>query len=144
LKRFGDLWIGNVWGKLDRFNRRTGTFTHYQDDPGNPQSLSTDGVYAIYEDRSGDLWIGGGGGGLNRFDRSSETFANYRNDAGRRLGLTGDVVNAIDEDHEGNLWLGGDDLRKYDKRTGATTWYRHQTDNLYLDNVKLTFYVFSF
>jgi signal transduction histidine kinase/streptogramin lyase len=118
----GDLWIGMVWGALDRLDRRTGKMTHYRHDPNNTYSLSIKAIFSIYEDKSGDLWIGGDGG-LNRFDRERNRFDNYRNDGGKHLGLTGDFVSVIGEDRAGNLWLGANILRKYEKRARSIISY---------------------
>ncbi|NIR73207.1 hypothetical protein GWO43_07920, partial [candidate division KSB1 bacterium] len=42
------------------------TFIHYKNNPDNPNSLSNNNVWSIYEDQSGALWIGTWGGGLNK------------------------------------------------------------------------------
>ena len=85
--RDGDLWIGTASGGLDRlvpsapdknprsgqalseaagYDQETMRFVHYQHNPDDPNSLSSNAVSAIYEDREGVLWIGTEGGGLNR------------------------------------------------------------------------------
>ena len=53
----GVLWVG-TWGGLDKFDRETGQFVHYQNDANDPSSLSHNYVATIYEDQSGVLWIG--------------------------------------------------------------------------------------
>jgi signal transduction histidine kinase/ligand-binding sensor domain-containing protein len=55
----GTLWIGTQEGWLERFDRVTGTFTHYE---------VSSHVYAIVEDSEGALWLGSKDPGLLKFD----------------------------------------------------------------------------
>ena len=71
-------WVAGVAG-LDRFDERTGQFKHYRHNPGDPNSLISDGVYSIYGDRSGHIWVGQLYG-LSRLDPATEQFTNYRPD----------------------------------------------------------------
>jgi len=108
--RFGVLWIGTYGGGLDRFDRETETFAHYQHDPTDAQvmrhSLSDDYVSSLYEDASGELWIGTYGGGLNRFDPETESFTHFQNDPDDRHSLSSNRIHAIYEDQSGTLWIG--------------------------------------
>lgn len=70
--RDGVLWIGTGGGGLDRlvpsigqalseaegFDQENVRFTHYQHDPDDPHSLSSNAVSVIHEDQKGTLWIG--------------------------------------------------------------------------------------
>ncbi len=58
------LWISSSGGGLSRFDPQTETFTRYQHDPEDFNSLSFDFVWLIYQDQSGTLWVGTYGGGL--------------------------------------------------------------------------------
>ncbi|MFC1725171.1 two-component regulator propeller domain-containing protein [candidate division KSB1 bacterium] len=112
--RGGELWIGTGGSGLCRFDRETGTFTQYINDPDDLTSIGHDRVNGIYEDRAGNFWISTYGGGLNLFDRKSETFKQYR----VKDGLPNDVVYGVLEDENGNLWFGTNwGLSKFDPRT---------------------------
>jgi signal transduction histidine kinase len=74
----GVVWIGTWGGGLNRFDRATGTFTHYTELDG----LAGDAVSCILADADGFLWLGTNKG-LSRFDPHTETFRNY--DAGDGL-----------------------------------------------------------
>src|SRR5690606_16908846 len=63
--RAGDLWFGTESGGLNRLNRRSGLFTYYTYEPGNPACLSVNNIKALLQDRQGGLWIGTFNGGLN-------------------------------------------------------------------------------
>ncbi len=63
--RKGDIWTG--WGDpftgkkdgiggLARLDKTTGKFTLYKHDPSNPNSISDNNVFNIYEDSNNNLW----------------------------------------------------------------------------------------
>jgi ligand-binding sensor domain-containing protein/signal transduction histidine kinase len=120
----GVLWIGTGGGGLNKFDRETGQFTHYQNDPDDPRSLSHNTVASIYKDRSGVLWVGTFGG-LNRFEQRGERFILYQNDPDDPYSLGGNSVRAILEDQSGVLWIGtGSGLDRFDRKMGRFTHYR--------------------
>ncbi len=55
------IWIGTQSG-LDMYDKETDSFTHYRNEPDNPNSLSYDGfnhaLHTICEDASGNIWVG--------------------------------------------------------------------------------------
>ncbi len=82
----GVLWIGTglYWeseinndGGLNRFDRNTGTFTRYLNDPKNPHSLINNKVRAIFEDSRGTFWVGTSGDGLHTMDRETGSFERH-------------------------------------------------------------------
>jgi ligand-binding sensor domain-containing protein len=82
--RTGVLWIGaglywenNNDGGLNRFDRKTETFTRYLNDPKNPHSLINNKVRAIFEDSSGTFWVGTSGDGLHTMNRSTGSFERH-------------------------------------------------------------------
>ena len=95
----GIIWIGLREEGLDRFDPNSGEFTNYSHDPDNPDSLSNNGIFAIYEDSQGSLWIGTVQG-LNRFHPEKETFSRYLYEG---IPL---AIDAIVEDQNGRLWVG--------------------------------------
>jgi ligand-binding sensor domain-containing protein len=72
------LWIGTSSG-LNRLDLETEQFTHFKNDPTDPQSLSHNWVVSIYEDSFGELWIGTDGG-INKFNRETNKFVRYQHD----------------------------------------------------------------
>ncbi len=123
--RSGTLWIGTGDG-LDRFDRRTERFTHYQNDSIDPGSLSHNFVTSIYEDQLGVLWVGTNGGGLNRFDRENEQFVRYQADPDDPYSLSNDRVWSIYQDRSGILWVGtgGGGLDIFDRGTKKFAHYQ--------------------
>jgi len=117
----GSLWIGTEKGGLNKFDRNTDTFIHYQHDPKDPNSLSNIYVSQIYEDRAGTLWIATTEG-LNKFDRDTQTFMHYLDD---------EVNNYIYEDHAGMLWIGtdGNGLYQFNPKTETYVHYQYDASN---------------
>lgn len=99
------IWIGsNLGGGLSRFNKRTQLFTHYKFNPNDTNSLGSDAVNAIFQDREGSIWIATAGGGLNKFDRDTETFIRY----GQRFKIPDNIMTILQDD-QGKLWLSTDE-----------------------------------
>ncbi|MFQ6676418.1 MAG: two-component regulator propeller domain-containing protein [Fidelibacterota bacterium] len=116
--RSRSLWIGTDANGLSRLSWNDGEgeeFIRFQHIPEDPESVSSNRIKSIYQDRTGTLWIGTGGAGLNRFDRVTETFKHYTEEDG----LPSDVVYGILEDDDGNLWLSTNrGLSRFDPQTG--------------------------
>jgi signal transduction histidine kinase/ligand-binding sensor domain-containing protein len=99
----GYLWIGTQNG-LNRYDGLT--FTHFRNDPENPNSISYNSIIALFEDNEGYLWIGTWGGGLNRYDPATGIFSHYVSDANDPASLSNSVVTSIYQDQQGRLWVG--------------------------------------
>ena len=121
----GTLWIGcgenfanngarPEEGGLNRFNRNDGSFTWYRHEPGNPNSLETNKVKALFEDSKGNFWVGTSGNGLHIMDRTKGTFTHYYYDSTHPEKLArppvgqvrADHITFINEDKMGGIWIG--------------------------------------
>jgi PAS domain S-box-containing protein len=127
--RFGDLWVGTYGGGLDRIERTAGAgepirVTHYQHDPTDPGSLSSNSVVAIAEARDGSLWIGTPGAGFCRFDRETGTFVRYEADPASP-DFRPRTIRVIHKARSGALWFGsfGKGLGRLDPETGQFRVY---------------------
>ncbi|MFZ5518086.1 MAG: two-component regulator propeller domain-containing protein [Candidatus Zhuqueibacterota bacterium] len=94
------LWIGTANG-LNRFDKKTRTFTRYFHDPGDSTSLASNDLYSIHQDEQGDLWIGACEGWLTQLHRTSDGKFRFRHD---RLGEVQKIY-SITRDKYDNLWL---------------------------------------
>ncbi|MGD8555613.1 MAG: two-component regulator propeller domain-containing protein, partial [Anaerolineales bacterium] len=98
------LWFGTFSG-LDRWNRTTGEWTHFELAPTVPISQTSSTVRSVYVDSRGTLWAGTEQG-LERYDPAIDDFI--------RLG--GPVVMWMHEGPSGRLWLAAKDgLYEYDR-----------------------------
>jgi signal transduction histidine kinase/ligand-binding sensor domain-containing protein len=97
----GLLWVGTQEGWLERFDRHSGSFTHYE---------VSSHVFAIAEDSEGDLWLGSKDPGLLKFDpETGETQVVWD---------VKDVMSVVIDD-EGIVWATSPEngLGRYDPET---------------------------
>lgn len=132
----GLFWIGLEGGGLNAFQSDDALkpgglkFRHYQYDPTDDSSLSSNNVLVTYIDSAGVLWIGTSDGGLNRFDRVKKSFTHFRHDSNDRNSLPSNHVNAIYEDKSGRFWIGTTGgLSLMDRTSGTFRTYAHDPDN---------------
>ena len=72
------LWVPSSQG-LYYFDRRTERFTHrFQHNESDPDSLDSNAVLSVYQDRGGVLWVGTENTGLNVLNFRQEQFVGYR------------------------------------------------------------------
>jgi PAS domain S-box-containing protein len=132
--RSGNIWIGIRNGGLNRYNPITGTFTRYEHDPNNPNSLSHNSISydCIYEDSTGIFWIGTWNG-LNRFDPMKQTFKRYYHDAADPDSLSKSFIRTIEPDPADDkiLWIGTNDggLNRFDRISENFVRYQHDETN---------------
>ena len=67
--RNGDIWITTLLNGLQKFDRKNSTFTIYKHDESNPESIGSNILFSLYEDKTGILWIGTEGAGVNKLNR---------------------------------------------------------------------------
>lgn len=112
----GTLWIGTDADLVRR--NPDGSFTHFEHNAANPNSLGRGAVRAIFQDNQGRLWIGTELGGLNLMNQKTGTFKHYRKGPGS---LSDNYIRSIIENH-GKLWIstfhGGVDI--FNPATGKT------------------------
>ena len=116
----GFLWIATADG-LDRYDGQA--FVHYRHVPGDPHSLGSSEVAALFEDHAHRLWVGAGS--LFLYDRDRERFDERPLWPPQEAESAAPAVRAIAEDPEGNLWAATTmGLVKYRPETGAITHFR--------------------
>lgn len=64
----GIIWFGSKTG-LDRYDKKTGKYTHYRHDDRKANSISKGMVTSFAKDNNGRFWVGTDEGGLNLMDR---------------------------------------------------------------------------
>jgi ligand-binding sensor domain-containing protein/signal transduction histidine kinase len=123
----GCLWVGTDYG-LHIYHPETNTFTAYENDPDNPDSISDNSIRVIYEDSHGTLWIGTTDG-LNVYHPEADTFTSYENDPYNPDTISDDFIRAIYEDSHGTLWIGTTNgLNVYHPETETFTSYKYNPD----------------
>lgn len=110
----GYLWFGTFDGL---YNYDAYSFTKYQFDPFDSNSLSQNFIYTIFEDKHGIIWVSTFEG-LCKFDRYTEKFTRYKPSPEAKF-FNPNII-AINEDTNGILWVGSTsgELARFDKQTG--------------------------
>lgn len=136
--KMGNLWLatsswyGNSYGKsLDKFDQKTGKFTHYIHDSTKPNSLSDDLVSFILRDNSANIWIGTGFSGINKLDTKKNKFTHYKHDVANPQSLIENHISSIYEDKAGEIWIStfNKGLDKFNRETKQFYHYSYESDN---------------
>ncbi len=131
------LWVGTSSSggilqiDLNRFSiREHPEIIRIKKNRNNPQSLSDNSVFCIYEDKWKDIWVGTFGGGVNYFSYRSKKFNSVKEGIHTEPLLSNDLVNAVWEDRQ-YLWLGTEGgLDRYDKQTKKTSHFHYEGNAL--------------
>ncbi len=122
------VWVGTVGGGLNQIDPATGLIRQFRHDEEREDSLASDVITALHEDRDGELWVGTAEG-LHRLLRDSGTFRRYRAGTGRSQHLSSNKISAVASDRDGTLWVGTFDggLNRFDRARDTFTAYRART-----------------
>jgi len=105
------------------------TILRFIKEDDNDQSISTDRIRWIYEDKKKNVWIGTEDG-LNKFP-FTKSFNQYRRLPLRQSSLGGRVVSSICEGRDSILWVGfgGGGFDRIDLRTQQIIHNKHDNNN---------------
>src|SRR5438128_1436880 len=77
--KYGNLWIA-TWGNgINKFDRKTERFSHFENNPKDPKSIPSNFISNIITDHEGILWLSSEYG-LISLDPSSDKFTHYLHD----------------------------------------------------------------
>jgi diguanylate cyclase (GGDEF)-like protein len=115
----GVLWFGGAGAGLMRYETGKGITAYLSQDARDPDSLSDNGIRALYESSAGTLWVGTQNG-LNRLsDADRRAGRNRFTLTTRREGLPDNTVYGILPDPRGGLWLSSNrGLAHFDPNSG--------------------------
>ncbi|HTA43904.1 MAG TPA: two-component regulator propeller domain-containing protein, partial [Bryobacteraceae bacterium] len=120
------VWAGVAGGVIVRIPGRRLPFIRITQREGSHGGLLTDDAQVAFEDSDGIVWAGSTGV-VTRIDRSGRKSARHA----LGFGVADVDVISIAEDARGFLWFGtkGGGLIRFDRRTQASTIYRHDPDD---------------
>lgn len=117
IDKMNRIWAGSQAGGLEWCDFNNCNFTKFMNVPGNNKSISSNTVYAIYQENDSIYWIGTAGG-LNKFNFETRTFQSYT----KHQGLCNNTVYSVLPDESGNLWISTDHgLSRFNIRTQTFT-----------------------
>lgn len=112
-----ELWLALRAGGLDRYNRESRRFDHFQFNRDDSTTVGSDAISTLSVDSSGELWIGTQGGGVSHLLPESGTSPQFET-FGSREGLAAEAIGAIVEDSEGRFWISTTaGISRFDRRT---------------------------
>lgn len=91
--------MGNGVFKLRATDKIVEHYIYRQEDPN---TISSNSVSSVTEDRKGNLWFSTDRGGICKYMKETNSFKSYS----KNEGLPDDVTYKIIEDNEGLLWFG--------------------------------------
>lgn len=102
----GNLWLGLHGSGLALFNREKDRFDFFRNDPKDPNSISSNFVHCIAEDKSGHLWVGTGQvlGGIEKVILRNSAFEHFLPEK-NGSDILDNVARAILEDRNKYLWV---------------------------------------
>lgn len=130
---------GFIWfGTQDGLNRYDGYgFRQYRTERSNPNTLSNNYIWDLYEDEENTLWIATFGGGLNSLNLETGKIKVYTPTPGNLKSFPSKRLFAITEHPKGILWIGSNEgLIRFDKTTGESKLFLSDknSDNTLKDN----------
>ncbi|MFZ0280442.1 MAG: two-component regulator propeller domain-containing protein [Bacteroidales bacterium] len=101
-----NMWIGLHGNGLGLYDRVNDSFKFYRNDPKDPNTISSNIVYCITQDRYGQLWIGTGQvlGGVEKVILGNDGFRHYLLEK-ERVDVLDNVSRAMIEDQNKYLWV---------------------------------------
>ncbi len=95
------IWIGTHDRGIYFYNPITKIKGHFENEPANKNSLTTNTINAICEDSNQNLWFATEGGGLCKLNKSRDRFTGYF----IANGLPSNFIFKILEDNNHTLWV---------------------------------------
>lgn len=116
--RYGILWMATAKDGLGGWNfQKQDTVVFYKNNPEVKNTLSSNHVYDMAEDKRGNLWINTWGGGLHYFETATQRVTH--------ISGSPNLLEGIQTDDKGNVWMiGNGHLYKYDVEKKVHSSYR--------------------
>lgn len=124
------LWIGTLNG-LNSFNPYSNSFTRYNHDRKNSNSVSGGLVACIFEDSQHTLWVAFQDGYLDVFNRQTKQFTHFIHHKKNSSSISAGAVNYIFEDRQNRLWIATDSgLNLYNRQTKKFSLFKNKFGNI--------------
>jgi len=126
IDRNNHLWVGTHGGGVS-WLKRTGKedefeCIHFLNEPGNPNSISSNRVFNLFEDVDGDIWVATDYG-LNKIDPENGEIKRFFH----KDGLSDDIVFSVTQDNMGNLWMANQKgISKFDVKKGVFSHFNEK------------------
>lgn len=125
----GTLWFATNSDGL--YSYKSGKMKSYKNDSKNPDSISSNKIFTIYEDKKGVIWVGTRSG-LDQYDKKNDQFIRYSHSLDDSNSISNSRgVTAIIEDDYGYFWIGTENggLNRFDRSKNSFRHYLYSADN---------------
>ena len=117
--RDGGLWFATGGEGVLRLDSARGRFVRYRNNPADPQSIGSDDVITLLQDREDNIWVAMQGVPLDLFPAHAPSFRKLPARPGITFGRNGKMVNTILAAEDGRMWISFPGLLlAVDPRTG--------------------------
>lgn len=111
----GGIWISTSHSGVNYLPPYSSSLTIFKPERGNPNSLLSSHVNAVFEDSSGDRWFGTDKG-VSRYNPQTGKWQHYL----QNHDYSANVILSVGEDKSGNIWVGsyGEGAASINRNTG--------------------------
>ena len=99
------LWIGTMDNGLLHYDPENEQVIQYHTDRNDPETISSNQISSISQDRKGNIWVGLLGAGMSTLDKATGKFKNYRYDRKNANGLSDQIVVSITQQDDSVYWV---------------------------------------
>lgn len=126
--KIGNIWIATMGGGLNKFDRKSNKFSHYQHRQGDNQSIASNFINKIVFDEHDNIWIATQNDGLDLFNPKQNKAVHYRNQKLDPGSISGNNILTVYRDSRNNIWAGDQQngLNLYNAKTGKFTRFARQ------------------
>ncbi len=100
----GSIWIGDYYSGLIKINGSS--YIRFINEPGNPNSVSSNYVTSLCEDAEGNIWIGTFGAGVNKYDKQTNKIERVNLTSANKSESISNIISALSTDNKGNIYIG--------------------------------------
>lgn len=100
----GNLWVTTYWRGIEYLDKKTGRFTHYNQQ--TVPELPSNTVWALIDDYKGNLYIGHAQHGMSILHIKTKKVRNFTYDKQNEKSIPSNNVQCIFKDKTGNIWVG--------------------------------------
>ena len=117
--------INNNWMQISahNFNQKLNLkFKNFKSKIGNSNSLPSDNIWDVIEDKKGRVWLATTNG-LSFYNYQTDSFTNFYHKPKDPNSISSNIIKSLLEDKEGNIWIGseGGGLSKFNETSNNFT-----------------------
>ena len=126
----GLIWLGTSNNGLFTYQKRTKEFISYHHNYFSNNSLLSDIVLHVFEDKNDKLWIGTDAG-INRYDPVTQKYTYFKHNSLNTGSINSNIIYTVIQDTNGTIWVGTDKgLAKYIPSTNSFKHYVHNQNDI--------------